>query len=479
MKTVFSDVFKLSTEKDTKYKYDIMMKLILENETVNLREPIKMYKHRNRFRLVPSGNNKGDGFFSLPSVYINLKRLYPLTEIEDNSLINIDINYSNAEKKFISEFYEKIFAQTAFSTFKTYRTDNTKIEKTPIGPGENASYDISSISSGEDNLSAFVKILLSFMRIFAKKNNKHSLTGLLSIDEFEASLHPIAQLNLFNFLLQWSRRYNVQIILNTHSLYLIQEAMQKKNEIDNGSISVNFITKQFSDNLAIFHNPDFKFAKEELTLTPENTNPNLAKAKILCEDDIAIRYIKKILGSKISRRCEFIADISDSPGTSWSTLKSIAKNAPKLLDDARVLIIFDADVTQKAIGNLSFNKYLIIPSINENRKLPLEKELVNFILTMAADNMFFRKLNKTKSMFLQEFSQFNIPLTPDNIEDTKTEYYKNWYNSMTRKESNRLRDYMISQHTKTFDTFKNEVVKILNQIFNEHGIPPIQKTGQK
>ena len=89
------------------------------------------------------------------------------------------------------------------------------------------------------------------------------------------------------------------------------------------------------------------------------------------------------------------------------------------MDDARVLIIFDADVTQKAIGNLSFNKYLIIPSINENRKLPLEKELVNFILTMAADNMFFRKLNKTKSMFLQEFSQFNIPLTPDNIEEKK------------------------------------------------------------
>ncbi|MGH2183095.1 hypothetical protein ACQ10C_16060, partial [Enterococcus faecalis] len=80
---------------------------------------------------------------------------------------------------------------------------------------ENSYYDVNSISSGEDNLSTFADVLVSFMRIFSanKKNKYNGLTGILAIDEFEASLHPIAQKNLFNFLFDWSRKYKVKIIL--------------------------------------------------------------------------------------------------------------------------------------------------------------------------------------------------------------------------------------------------------------------------
>ncbi|HEL1255215.1 TPA: AAA family ATPase, partial [Streptococcus equi subsp. zooepidemicus] len=225
MKTSFSEVFKLSIKKDIPYEYDIKMDIIHNGKTEHIAEPVKMYKRSDRFRLVPSGSAKGDGFFNLPSVYLNLKRLYPLVDIEDKDISELNLRYSEREKQFISKFYERIFGKTEFSTFQTYKTDKSKVSKTPIGPGTEATYDIMSISSGEDNLSSFLKILLSFMRVAEKKENKKSLTGLLSIDEFEASLHPIAQLNLFNFLMEWSAKYNVQIVLNTHSLYLIQEVM--------------------------------------------------------------------------------------------------------------------------------------------------------------------------------------------------------------------------------------------------------------
>lgn len=475
MTTRFSEVFKLSLDKDKPYKYDIKMKILKDGKTEHLLEPIKMYKRSGRFRLVPSGSAKGDGYFALPSVYINLKRLYPLVALEDNDLEKTDIEYNEKEKKFISKFYERIFGRTEFATFQTYKTKPNKINKNPIGPGENAKYDINSISSGEDNLSAFAKILVSFMRIHEANSNlsKNGLTGLLSIDEFEASLHPIAQLNLFNFLLEWSRKYRVQILLNTHSLYLIREVMKKDELIDNGVVCVNFITKRFQKNLEIYKNPDFKFSKEELTLTVEEYTETLTKVKILCEDEVAERLIKKIAGTKISKRCDFITNVSGDTGSSWQTLKSLAKNGFTLLSDAKALIIFDADITRQQIGKPKYDKILYLPSITE-KNLSLEKEIVNFILNLPPDDEFFQKFNKSKVMFQQDFTQYNISLSTENIEKDKVDNYKNWYNSINKRIANSYRDYIIKVNKEIFDNFKQELKKMINKIFDENGIPKIQ-----
>ncbi|QUQ79924.1 hypothetical protein LJFMMFNO_00929 [Streptococcus equi subsp. zooepidemicus] len=472
MKTSFSEVFKLSIKKDIPYEYDIKMDIIHNGKTEHIAEPVKMYKRSDRFRLVPSGSAKGDGFFNLPSVYLNLKRLYPLVDIEDKDISELNLRYSEREKQFISKFYERIFGKTEFSTFQTYKTDKSKVSKTPIGPGTEATYDIMSISSGEDNLSSFLKILLSFMRVAEKKENKKSLTGLLSIDEFEASLHPIAQLNLFNFLMEWSAKYNVQIVLNTHSLYLIQEVMKKQTLIDNNSICINFITNRYSSDLQIYRNPTFKFAKEELTLTSEHHTDTLVKAKILCEDLVAEQYLKKIMTSQISKRCEFISNVSGGTGASWPTLKALAKNGYALLSDSMALLIFDADINESQIGNTKYSRILFIPSISE-KKLPLEKEIVNYILNLSADDNFFKTVNKSKDMFKQEFSQLKIPLTTENIETENVNCYKRWFENCPKIQRNKYRDYMIQQNKDVFDKFKNELKKTLNEIFEENGVPGI------
>lgn len=88
MQTKFSDVFKLSSQKDKNdYIYHINLNI---NNDLKLREPIPLYfqpgnpeaktSKKDRHRLVPSGRQQGDGYFTLPSVYINLKRLYPLID---------------------------------------------------------------------------------------------------------------------------------------------------------------------------------------------------------------------------------------------------------------------------------------------------------------------------------------------------------------------------------------------------------------
>jgi predicted ATPase len=61
--------------------------------------------------------------------------------------------------------------------------------------------------------------LLDLMRILQTIPN----TALLIIDEVDASLHPKAQRRLVRFLVQLARQKKIQVILSTHSPYILEE----------------------------------------------------------------------------------------------------------------------------------------------------------------------------------------------------------------------------------------------------------------
>lgn len=480
MRTAFSEVFKLSLEKDEKnYLYNIKMKIKENGGVQKLEEPVWMYKRTDRFRLVPSGSETGDGFFTLPTVYINLKRLFPLVEFSDKDVNSKTVSYNENEKKKISKFYERIFGKTSFKNFDTYEAKMGKINKNPIGPGGNdAEYDINSISSGEDNLSSFIQTLLSFERVKEKQVDSDLLTGLLAIDEFESSLHPIAQLNLFEYLLDWSRKNNVQIILNTHSLFLIESVLQNyKDIIEKEIISLNFITNRYSSDLQIYQNTDYKFVKEELTLTSESEQEKLPfKIKVLCEDEIAVKYIKSIIGTKNAKMCEFISNLSNTsnPGTGWKNLKSLAKNGASLLKDSKSIIVFDADVKDNDLKDITtFDNYIVLPSLTD-LKIPFEKELVNYILLLNESDDFFINF-QPKSQFVQQFSRYQIPLDLANISNENVRPYKNWIDSESVRNINKYRNFMLKdkKNRDRITKFKGDFLSIINNVLRENGVPPV------
>ena len=119
MQTKLSDVFKLSLAKDDHdYLYHIKMNI---NDNQLIEEPIPLYKEKipgtdefSRFRLVPSGRKKGDGYFNLPSVYTKLDRLYPLIDFKNDPTENTEIVYSNAELKLIGDIYEQVLLRPVF-----------------------------------------------------------------------------------------------------------------------------------------------------------------------------------------------------------------------------------------------------------------------------------------------------------------------------------------------------------------------------
>lgn len=481
LKTQLSQVFKLSGKTDTeRYEYDLNLEIIQDDSKELLSEPVLVYPSKNpttgnydRHRVVVSGRQKGDGNFTLPSTYINLKRLFPL--VETNISNNNVANYTESEKKFISEFFGNVLLKQEFSDFETFDASTTgTVLKQPIGP-KNSHYDIDSISSGEDNLGTIVNILVSYMRLYDENVNRgHNkiLTGLISIDEFEASLHPISQLNLFNFLLKWSKHYNVQIIINTHSLFLIDEVLKKTHEIARNEIAVNFITLAYEKGLEIWHNPPYKNAKRELTLTENKKKTTLTKIKVLCEDDIAVALIKAIIGPDLARKCEFQANLSPSKeGNSWPFLEKLATEATALLKDSMSMIVFDGDVDNKKLNNKNFDKILKIPTIRDSN-FAFEKEIVNYILEKESDDEFFKEVSKTKEQFKQSMRDCGINII--NYRDSESKVCKKWYNSVDGRTIAKYRRLLIKENKEIFDNFKLEFLKKMNQILKENGFPTIE-----
>lgn len=476
MQTKLNEVFKLSKTNDTDtYTYHVLFEDIDNNL---IKEPVKIdfREQSGRHRIVPSGHGSGDGFFNFQSIYINLKRLYPLVDLAGPKSEN-KVIFSEDEKEFISNFYEKILLVNSYKQNDSYTVGSGSVKKKPIGP-KNTFYDVESISSGEDNIGQIVSKLISFMRI-SNENKKDKIIGILGIDEFEASLHPIAQLNLFNYLLAWSKKNNVKIIISTHSLYLLKEIILQENEITNGNIVVNFISSEYKSENEYFirKNPSYEDAMSELTLKPAEKEEKM-KVSVYVEDDVAKHYLLRILKEKeVTDKINIICDYKDDQkGSSYTSLASLANNFSTILYETRVIIVFDSDVDLNAIKHYKYVKKL--PSLNGDN-FPLEKELVLYILSMSGDDKFFKDMGKQKEVFKQEFSECNIPIDIEKAKNTRgIRNFKNWFNS-NKSASKKYITRMVRDNNDYYKNFKLEFIKMANEILLKHNLVPIKNTGQK
>lgn len=470
LKTDLSEVFKFSVKHDKeKYKYFISLKI--DDQTV-LREPIDLYynKSDSRFRLVPSGRNKGDGNFTLNTSFINLKRLFPMVHTEsrpDNS-----ITYTPKEKQFIGNFYSKLLQKQSFNSVEA--VVDTSI-KTTLGPSDTY-YNYESISSGEDNLGHIVNKLIGFMR--HSNSDKKLSNGIFCIDEFEASLHPVVQIRLFEFLYTWAKSNNVQIIISTHSLYLISHILTRQKEINNNDIIINMISTAYveENNFNIIKNPSYEFAYKELTFKDfTNTlEEEIHQIDIICEDDIAKDFIEKILKTReIKKYINFITNLSEdknNKGNSYSTLASLCINGPKLLENS--IVIFDADVPEEKLAKIkNFNFFLKLPDIDN---LPIEKRIVKYIIELPGNHLFFREFNAEKDKFLSDFTDFDINLNEKDYFNCSVKTYKNWADSDIRK-FKRIITFYIRNNEEQVAEFRTLFIRLLNMKLKSKSLPLIEE----
>lgn len=459
LKTTISNVFKMSKIFDNQ-KYEYYLDLV-DIDGNPIHEYVSMYYVKNiltkepeRLRVVVGRKRgKGDGNFNLNTAYINFKRPFPI--IDTDSVEKTENNMLQEDKDFIKNAYLKIFQKTDYDNATLVSDDMNKETFAP----SNSNYNFEAISSGEDNLGHILLKMLAFKNYC---QGRDSLQGVFCIDEVEASLHPIAQDNLIDFLLDFSKKYNIQIVVTTHSLSLINHVIEKQNLMNNGKdkICLNMISTRFTDNGAynIITNPDYNQAYTELTLKGKSSSAR-EKIFVILEDDVEKQLFNLVIRKREAKKyMKRISNLTNfSKGNSFTFLSKLAKNAEELLKNA--IIIFDADVKEN-LDNYRTSVYKM-PSLYG---LCLEAEIIKYIVELPGDANLFRECNKEKQSFINDFAQKDITNFEISFLERNSKRCKNWKDS-DKNFLKYVRIY-VKENRNIFDPFEKSIYKDINEKFH-------------
>lgn len=198
-----------------------------------------------RLRLIPkpTEQRKTEAKLVWPTYYLGLSRLYPAGESVSVSETNIKFDEELLEE------YQAAYCRILGFKEKDLEPKILRLSDVPKKRGisvATANYGSLANSAGQDNLGQILAAVLSFRKLKEERdkrredgNNsneeKESFSGgLLAIDEIDATLHPAAQTRLYYYLLEQSRKLDLQIVFTTHSTSLM-ELMYSKNHIREGA----------------------------------------------------------------------------------------------------------------------------------------------------------------------------------------------------------------------------------------------------
>lgn len=465
LKTNLGDVFKLSKKYDDEYSYNVCF---TSTKNEKIKETVKIDVVGDRHRIVVSGHGKGDGNFIFNTSFHNLGRLNPIVETSANEKEYITL--TNEEQQELIKFYAYVFVSTNHGEFLAVSDDK---KKKTFGPtGEKATYDFNSISSGEDNIGSIFNKLVAFERA---GNN-----GILCIDEIEASLHPSAQVNMINYLYKWAKDNDVQVILTTHSLHIIQSIyLNKATALEDEDIVINFISysKASSDkNYVIIANPEYSLAYQELTLSKPEDITQKHKVTVYCEDKIAKHILRSLLGSKICNLISIEHNLDEdgiNNGTSKHHLVKLCKNFPKIIKQSNSFVVLDGDVPDEEVAVIE-DKSLFL-RLPDPDKYAIEKRILIYLLSLPPNNQIFTKIGMLQDRIKQDLIQecrINLPEVKT-IKRISPKSCKKWAKLDEKIFKQCITQYCRDLPIETKNEFKTNFLERLNQANARLGLPNI------
>lgn len=439
----FKEIIKLSKKYDLdksreeKWKYT---GIFSNNDVEESRYVLLYFNNTNgvqRIRMTPRGkNNNGTNTSSkikYPVLYLGLSRLYPIGEAQGNIVEkNIKLNPSE-EGWFIKNYNEllNLGENTFHENLKEISYNNSL--KTSFGY-DNGLYDHFGYSSGQDNISQILMSILSFRRL--KNTNPEYKGGILLIDEIDCTLHASALNKLFKILYASAKELDLQIIMTTHSLFLIELFMKKYQKSHNDNIINNLIyLKKTSENKTI-KIKKITYEKIEHILKNEILNNSFAgfkKIKIFTEDNEARWFLKYILDYYFSNYTKTIDFLDMSLGC--KTLIDIRKKINEIFESGIIVLDGDAKNSISLDAEKIFNEYsdiLFLPS--DNFKNP-ECTLYDYLNSLDPEHEVFTVSNEIPDLHYDNeifkeysFDYFDDPSKSNKDRDKQKRWFKYFEN---------------------------------------------------
>ncbi|CAA0180548.1 ABC oligo/dipeptide transport, ATP-binding protein [Tenacibaculum maritimum] len=374
-KSAYSDKFKLSEEFDNAGEHEWTLFFNDVNTPSYTVESIHREKSKGTIRFWKKGSkSKGSGYIQFPVIYLSLKRLFPLSEdkgLRENQSISLTVE----ELDFFKKWHSKILILTREDDQIKSSNFLTSTNKQTIGINTSY-YDWKSNSAGQDNLSKILLSILSFRRLQKKYKNDYK-GGILAIDEIAATFYPGSQIRLLEFLSKFASQLNLQIIFTTHSLTILKEVAQlRENPNRKNQVKLMFLVKK-DNKVKIRNNVDYLFIKNHLNKTITGSNL-VSKIDTYTEDKEGAIFVKSLLGTKRTKNLNFI----NIPLGCGNLIQLSTSKVPSF-QFPNSIIILDGDVK---LEKKQYNKTKRLKNV---LLLPTEKspeQLISSYLYSKSDN---------------------------------------------------------------------------------------------
>lgn len=347
--------------------------------------------------------NIGDsGRIPIPTIFISLSRLFPMgeTKLKEKSInVNNEIIKEGIIKKYI-EWYNRVLPLSI--DINKYKVSN--IKKVVNANGrihvELKESDARTESVGEDNLGTIITALVDFFYLKEKQNNDYT-GGILCIDEIDASLHPSAQIRLLELLDELSDELQLQILITTHSISILERIIKKQNrDIDDYKLVyiLDPKTPRIKDNIKSIDDIKADMYDEDTYYNPI--------VKVYCEDENT-KFIFEQLIKILSKEEDFNLPEYEifSMSLGHNQLENL-RDFDKYFES--VIMLVDGDAKRKNKGNV-LNKYLNndIKGLNSRE---LKENIISLPSFLAPESYYYFILTEilNDKLFWQQLSRLNL-----------------------------------------------------------------------
>lgn len=361
----------------------------------------------------------GDGYIDFPTIYLSLKRLFPLAE--DAGVSIKDDILSEDEKSLFKTLHNKILiSQMPIQSATGIISKN----KNSLGVSTDL-YDWNQNSMGQDNIGKIILALFSFRRLKQKYPN-HYRGGILAIDELDATMYPASQFELLRVLRKYASDLKLQIIFTTHSLSLLDavdnfmnESAKKKETSDH--IKMIFL-EHVDSHIQIKTDIDMEAIRLNLNVSLKENRKERRKITVYSEDNEDIVFTKAIL----KRRSSLLNFINVTMSCS-QLIDLVAKKVPAFSRPFSIVIL-DGDV-RKERSNMrkigTADNVLILPGV-----LSPERLVAKYLFDLSDEDRLWTKVAKgySKQVCFRDISydQINAP-GERGRQDAKT-----WFNNQLK-----------------------------------------------
>lgn len=383
--TSFSQIHKF-TSYDEKSHLEYFLKITNLDSPV----PAKLFdrkgekeKKDNKGRIVVGkSRRRGEGNYILPVIYLGLKRLCPIGEIEEES----KIEHPDSLKEF-TDRYNKYFKEIFVTTSKPFTLESVQNKYKNFIGGCNGVFDSNGFSAGQDTISQIIESIMSFENLQKQLKDKY-IGGILLIDEIEATLHPLALERLMKLLLRVSKDLNIQIIATTHSLETLQ--LSQKKEFKDAS-KIVYLTKRYGK-LEYLSDANIQDIEEDMTAIKRK--PSKPYIFALCEDDVALNFLNILLPENFKN---IVKPVESNKYHGESELRTISNSYISKCNN--FIVVLDGDQYNK-ITRKNCNKTitLCLPG-----KKVYEEIIFNILSNLPEDDVFFTKNKITKLMCMRDY----------------------------------------------------------------------------